>query len=627
MTTADNDVAGFTVSETAASVNESGTEDTFTVVLNTRPSSDVRIGITSKDTGEAAVSPGSLTFTYGNWDKAQTVTVTGVDDAWADGEQTTAVILAVSDTSGDDAYDSVADRIVTVTVTETANVAPEITGQDTLTTLEETALEITLSHLTVTDPDSTFPNDFTLTVQDGENYTRTGSAVTPADDFSGTLTVPVTVNDGTDDSDIFSLSVTVFAKKDIVFGGTAAFSVKADADRDSTVSAGDTLICMVNIPNTGSDDAEDVVFTLPIPGNTVYGAGTLTHMVTVSDAGTLLASGNTVRDTDSGTAYYDGDQIEWQGDIPAGSGLRMFFDITVDDDAQAGDTVTAQGNLFYDLNGDGKNEAEALIDGNSVTGDNPATTPILDASDTDSDGIPDWWEDQHGMNPDYPDDAAADSDEDGLNALCEFLAGTEPDLADSDYDGVTDREETDAGTGFADMSDADSDGIPDWWEIRHGLEPYDPGDADRDADRDSLSNLDEFSVGTDPNSADTDGDSFSDRDEVDTGSDPADRLSGPAGSYHDADFMLRDHEIGLSELLRMIQIYSGTDYHCDAAGKDGYGLGEYGAQSSCIRHSADYKPRDWKINLNELLRVIQFYNVGAYHPDADGEDGFAPGPG
>jgi len=553
--------------------------------------------------------------------------VTGVDDAWADGEQTTAVILAVSDTSGDDAYDSVADRIVTVTVTETANVAPEITGQDTLTTLEETALEITLSHLTVTDPDSTFPNDFTLTVQDGENYTRTGSAVTPADDFSGTLTVPVTVNDGTDDSDIFSLSVTVFAKKDIVFGGTAAFSVKADADRDSTVSAGDTLICMVNIPNTGSDDAEDVVFTLPIPGNTVYGAGTLTHMVTVSDAGTLLASGNTVRDTDSGTAYYDGDQIEWQGDIPAGSGLRMFFDITVDDDAQAGDTVTAQGNLFYDLNGDGKNEAEALIDGNSVTGDNPATTPILDASDTDSDGIPDWWEDQHGMNPDYPDDAAADSDEDGLNALCEFLAGTEPDLADSDYDGVTDREETDAGTGFADMSDADSDGIPDWWEIRHGLEPYDPGDADRDADRDSLSNLDEFSVGTDPNSADTDGDSFSDRDEVDTGSDPADRLSGPAGSYHDADFMLRDHEIGLSELLRMIQIYSGTDYHCDAAGKDGYGLGEYGAQSSCIRHSADYKPRDWKINLNELLRVIQFYNVGAYHPDADGEDGFAPGPG
>jgi uncharacterized protein (DUF2141 family) len=99
----------------------------------------------------------------------------------------------------------------------------------------------------------------------------------------------------------------------------------------------------------------------------------------------------------------------------------------------------------------------------------------------------------------------------------------------------------------------------------------------------------------------------------------------PEGIYHDADFMPRNYEISLSEVLRMVQFYSGTDYHCDAGGEDGYGPGE-GDHSSCMQHSADYNPPDWKISLSELLRVIQLYNVDVYHPDADEEDGFAPGP-
>jgi len=43
-------------------------------------------------------------------------------------------------------------------------------------------------------------------------------------------------------------------------------------------------------------------------------------------------------------------------------------------------------------------------------------------------------------------------------------------------------------------------------------------------------------------------------------------------------------------------------------------------------HDADYNPPDWKIELTELLRIIQFYNVGSYHIDPQGEDGFNPGP-
>ena len=76
--TTDNDVAGFTITQSggATSVAETGSTDTFTVVLNAQPNSDVVLQFTSGDTGEATVT-GTLTFTSGNWNSAQTVTVTG----------------------------------------------------------------------------------------------------------------------------------------------------------------------------------------------------------------------------------------------------------------------------------------------------------------------------------------------------------------------------------------------------------------------------------------------------------------------------------------------------------------------------------------------------------------------
>ena len=54
-TTIDDDGAGFTVVESGGSttVNETGTTDDFTVVLDAQPTSDVVIDVTSADTGEA----------------------------------------------------------------------------------------------------------------------------------------------------------------------------------------------------------------------------------------------------------------------------------------------------------------------------------------------------------------------------------------------------------------------------------------------------------------------------------------------------------------------------------------------------------------------------------------------
>jgi PKD repeat protein len=55
-------------------------------------------------------------------------------------------------------------------------------------------------------------------------------------------------------------------------------------------------------------------------------------------------------------------------------------------------------------------------------------------------------------------------------------------------------------------NDTDYDGLPDTWEIMYGLDPYNPDDANLDSDGDSLTNLDEYILGTDPIKFDTDGD-------------------------------------------------------------------------------------------------------------------------
>ena len=113
---------GFAVNETEGetSVSESGTTDTFSVMLKVAPQSDVVIRITSGDPGEVIVDKGALTFTSTNWDVAQTVTVTGVNDPFVDGDQITAITLSVDDSLSDDAFDGVFNRTVYVVTTESA---------------------------------------------------------------------------------------------------------------------------------------------------------------------------------------------------------------------------------------------------------------------------------------------------------------------------------------------------------------------------------------------------------------------------------------------------------------------------------------------------------------------------
>lgn len=70
---------------------------------------------------------------------------------------------------------------------------------------------------------------------------------------------------------------------------------------------------------------------------------------------------------------------------------------------------------------------------------------------------------------------------------------------------------------YAGSRDADGDGIPTRWEKSHGMNPFRAADAKRDFDRDGLSSLREYRLGTRIRDEDSDNDGYDDGDEVKDG--------------------------------------------------------------------------------------------------------------
>ena len=85
-----------------------------------------------------------------------------------------------------------------------------------------------------------------------------------------------------------------------------------------------------------------------------------------------------------------------------------------------------------------------------------------------------------------------------------------------------------------------------------------------------------------------------------------------------------DWHLSLSEVLRVVQFYNAGAYAASDGTEDGYEPGA-GKQAG-LPHDADYTG-DWKIDISELLRVVQLFNApgGAYYRAPGTEDGFVPG--
>ena len=129
----DNDTPGVTVATSPLGVNE-GSSNTYTLVLNAQPSSEVTVTAARKTGGDTdlSISGSPLTFTNGNWNTAQTLTVSAAEDADA---STGSATFEHSTSSGDSSYDGGNVTISDLVANEVDNDANTQTTLDAPTNL------------------------------------------------------------------------------------------------------------------------------------------------------------------------------------------------------------------------------------------------------------------------------------------------------------------------------------------------------------------------------------------------------------------------------------------------------------------------------------------------------------
>lgn len=130
---------------------------------------------------------------------------------------------------------------------------PLITGQSALQVNEDESITILHTHLTVSDQDSSYPQEFTINISSGTNYTFAGMTVTPSADFFGKLTVPVTVSDGQNTSKPFNLVISVTPVNDV--------PLVTDLEPEPLFySAGDSAIAVTGTITVKDVDGDSIMF-------------------------------------------------------------------------------------------------------------------------------------------------------------------------------------------------------------------------------------------------------------------------------------------------------------------------------------------------------------------------------
>tara|TARA_R110002074_G_scaffold388803_1_gene571733 strand:- start:637 stop:4164 length:3528 start_codon:yes stop_codon:yes gene_type:complete len=346
--------ASFTVSETALTVDENAGTDTFTVVLDAQPSSNVVFDISSDDTNEATVDKATVTFTTANWNMAQTVTVTGIDDAVTTNDVAT-IIISINDASSDNTFDSLADKTVAVTLT---NDDAQFTITDIInTTVAENAVYTSVTPTTTGDTPfgaltytlgGVDAGDFTIDSDTGIVSMIARDFEIPVDDNTDNiyiLTITATDTNNNSDSEDWTVEVT-----DVV--EAASFTI--DAIADTTV-------------------AENTAYTSVTPAITGTPIGTVSYALSGTDAGDFTI------DSATGVVSMVAQNFEAPADDNANNVYELIITVT-DSDGNSdsedwtvevtddnGAEVLAQIGLEGD-NPDNTNSTVTVVQLNTITG-------------------------------------------------------------------------------------------------------------------------------------------------------------------------------------------------------------------------------------------------------------------
>ena len=372
VTVTDDDTAGLVLSATTLGVDEAG-QNTYTVKLQTQPTTTVTVTVSSDDTGAATatVSGSTLIFTASNWETEQTVTVEGVDDGDSANETVT-----VTNTASGGEYEGVT---ASVRVTVDDDDKPGITFTPTSLTVGEAGVgtygvrlnaaptaDVTVA-ISSSNPDVTV-NTSSLTFTTVNYATNQRVDVTAAEDA-----------DAADD--------TANLRHRPSGGGYGSVS---NAILMVTVTDYDTAGLMLSTPTLGVDEGGQAAYTVKLQTQPTT---TVTVTVSSGDTGAATVSGPTLRFTPSNweteqTVTVEGvDDGDSDGEIvtithtASGgeyAGVTASVTVTVDDDDTRGITFTPAARTIregatgtYDVKLNTAPTADVTV---AISSDNPDVT-------------------------------------------------------------------------------------------------------------------------------------------------------------------------------------------------------------------------------------------------------------
>ena len=275
-TITDNDTAptytaGATVNPTSIAIAEGGATADFTVVLDSAPSDNVVFDVTPD--AQCTTSVAQLTFTTGDWNSAQTVNVTAVDDAADESTHTCTVTLSTNGSTAAAEYGSYDPADVTATITD--NDTPTYTAG---ATVNPTSIAIAEGGATADFTvvlDSAPSGDVVFDVTPDTQCTTSVAQLTfTTSDWSSAQTVTVTAVDDAADESTHTCTVTLSTN-----GSTAAaeYGSYDPADVTATITDNDAITytagvsvspTTINVAEGGATDSYDIVLTSE-PSSTV----------------------------------------------------------------------------------------------------------------------------------------------------------------------------------------------------------------------------------------------------------------------------------------------------------------------------------------------------------------------
>ncbi len=454
-----NEVPGVTVTETGGSttVSEDGTvTDSYEVVLDTAPSANVTIVFASDDTDVATVDTNTLTFTPGNWNEPQSVTVTGVDDDIDQSADRTVNISHVA-TSDDTAYNGILVASVSVTVSDDDMAGVTVTETEGGTTVSEDGT-VTDSYEVVLDtaPSANVTIVFASDDTDVATVDTNTLTFTPGN-WDQPQSVTVTgVDDDIDQSTDRTVSIShVATSEDTAYGGieVASVSVTVEDDDEAGVTVTETEgATAVSEDGTVTDSYEVVLTSEPTQDVTIVFASDDTDVATVDTNTLTFTPGNwdqpqtvTVTGVDddidqSADRTVNISHVATSDDTAYNGILVASVSVTVSDDDMAGVTVTeTEGGTTVSEDGTVTDSYEVVLD--TAPSANVAiavTSDDTDVATVDSDTLtftPGNWNEPQSVTVTGVDDDI-DQSADRTVSISHVAASEDPNYERIEIDGV-----------------------------------------------------------------------------------------------------------------------------------------------------------------------------------------------